>query len=454
LAPGADLGTVPEIPDWKQKYRDSVLEMESEEKRWRRVETVLRRLVSRLCAAGMGTSGPLDDALGAIAEANRREAEAEELDALAQQLTLRLVTVEPETQRPAPAASGRPAEAICASVRTLLERVAADAATNPSVIALSAELGAATTDAALAEVLLRIADLVHERGARIARERHQTGTVLAHVGKRLDEMLVYFAATADDARTHREATLSFDAAVMAQVRDLSVEFEAATELHDLQSLVGRGLESVSRCVHDFRHQAEERLTEQTARTDVMCARVAALEQETRELHDRLAEERDRARVDSLTKVANRKAFDERLAQELARMRHTTAPVTLLVWDLDNFKTINDSYGHRAGDRVLQNVAQCFAASVRSTDFVARIGGEEFAMIIIGLPIDAAIGVANDLRTAVEALRFHFRGKPIRVTASCGITEIREREAAESAFDRADAALYLAKDAGRNACIAS
>ena len=442
-----------ETPDWKQKYRNSVLEMEAEEKRWRHVETVLRRLVNRLCAAGMGTSATLDEELAAIAEANRRQAEVDELGALAKNLTRKVVAVETQTLRPSLPETSRPGTATCASVRTLLERIADDDALNPLVIALGGELQAAKTDGALAEVLLRIADLVHERGERIARERLQAATVLSDVGKRLEEMLDFFAATAADSRSSREATVSFDAAVMAQVRDLSVEFEAATDLHALQSLVGRGLESVSRYVHDFRRQAEDRLSEQSVRNHAMCARVATLEQETRELHGRLAEERDRARVDSLTNVANRKAFDERLAQELARMRHTAAPVTLLVWDLDNFKAINDSYGHRAGDRVLQSVARCFATGVRSTDFVARIGGEEFAMIMIGLRLDAAVGMANDLRAAVETLRFHFRGRPIRVTASCGITEIKDSETAERAFDRADAALYRAKDAGRNACVA-
>ncbi len=440
-----------DIPDWKQKYRNSVLEMEAEEKRWRHVEAVLRRLVNRLCAAGMGTSEPLDEGLGRIAQANRRHAEVDELEALAQHLTRQVVAVETKTPAREPAENWK---ATCASVRTLLERVAEGDVESPVVLALGAELGAAKTDAALAEVLLRIADLVHERGEQIARDRLQAASVLADVGKRLEELLAYFVATAEDSRTNREATASFDAAVMAQVRDLSVEFESATELHALQSMVGRGLESVSRCVQDFRRQADDRLTEQTARAEAMGVRVAALEQEARELQGRLAEERDRARVDSLTNVANRKAFDERLAQELARMRHTAGPVTLLIWDLDNFKSINDHYGHRAGDRVLQSVARCFASGVRSTDFVARIGGEEFAMIMIGLPIEAAVGMANDLRIAVEGLRFHFRGKPIRITASCGVTEIKERESAESAFDRADSALYRAKDAGRNACVAA
>jgi len=445
---------VSEPPDWKQKYRNSVLEMEAEEKRWRHVEEVLRRLVNRLCAAGMDGSGPLDDELATIAEANRRQAAVEELEALAKNLTRKVVAVETQTLRLSLPETSRPGAATRASVRTLLERIADDDAQNPVVIALAGALQAAKTDAALAEVLLRIADLVHERGERNARERLQAATVLADVGKRLEEMLDFFAATAEDSRSSREATVSFDVAVMAQVRDLSVEFEAATDLHALQSLVGRGLESVSRCVHDFRRQTEDRLSEQSVRNEAICARVATLEQEARELHGRLAEERDRARVDSLTNVANRKSFDERLAQELARMRHTAGPVTLLVWDLDNFKAINDSYGHRAGDRVLQSVARCFATGVRSTDFVARIGGEEFAMIMIGVPLDTAVGMANELRAAVEMLRFHFRGTPIRVTASCGITEIKDGETAECAFDRADAALYRAKDAGRNACIAA
>jgi diguanylate cyclase len=445
---------VSETPDWKRKYRDSVLEMEAEEKRWRQVETVLRRLVNRLCAAGMGSHAPLDTELRAIADANRRQAEVEELEELAKQLTRQVVAEETQTQRLVSIEPAAAAAATRAAVRTLLERLGEGDPDHSAASALTGALSAAKTDAALAAVLLRIADLVRERGESLARARREAATVLSEVGKRLDEMLEYLAETAQQSRTDREATASFDAAVTAQVQSLSVEFAGATELHALQSLVARGLESVSRCVQDFRRQAEDRLTEQTARTDAMCARVASLEQEARDLHDRLGEERDLARVDSLTKVANRKAFDERLAQELARMRHTAAPVTLLVWDLDHFKTINDSYGHRAGDRVLQSVAQCLASAVRSTDFVARIGGEEFAMILIGLPLATAIGMADQLRAAVESLPFHFRGKPIRVTASCGITEIRERESAESAFDRADSALYRAKNGGRNACIAA
>jgi diguanylate cyclase len=127
---------------------------------------------------------------------------------------------------------------------------------------------------------------------------------------------------------------------------------------------------------------------------------------------------------------------------------------MLLWHIDSYKVINDSYGHRAGDRVLQSVAGCFAQALRASDFVARIGGEEFAVLLIGLRLAEAVNVANQVRTAVEGLRFHFRGKPVRVTASCGITELQENDASEAAFDRADAALYRAKNGGKNLCVAA
>jgi diguanylate cyclase len=92
--------------------------------------------------------------------------------------------------------------------------------------------------------------------------------------------------------------------------------------------------------------------------------------------------------------------------------------------------------------------------VRGNDFVARIGGEEFVMLLGGAKIEQAMLIANQVRTAVEALRFHFRGTPVRVTVSCGLTELQENDVAEAAFDRADRALYRAKHGGKNLCVAA
>jgi diguanylate cyclase len=456
-----------ENPDWKQKYRDSVAEMEAGERRWQQIEKVLRRLVNRLCAAGMGVDARLDEELAAVAAANRRNADVMELETLAAALTSAVAAVDvvapvvpigraAGAKNPAGERQERAArwDSTCAAAGVLLERLALIGADDSGAGALKAELTQAKTDSDLAAILLRTADLIHERAGPLARDRQQAATLLAEVGKRLGELSEYFSAASGASRARLEDTASLDSSVMQQVRELSQETHAATDLHSLRSLVATRLESVGQSVREFRSREEARLVEQTARADEMRSRVAALEYETRELNEKLDAERRRARVDPLTAVPNRKAFDERIAQEIARRAHTSGPVTLLVWDIDNFKAINDSYGHRAGDRVLQHVARCLARGIRSTDFIARIGGEEFTIVMIGLAMEVAIRIANDLRASVEALRFHFRGVPVRVTVSCGITELKDTDGAESAFDRADAALYRAKNGGKNACIAA
>jgi len=196
------------------------------------------------------------------------------------------------------------------------------------------------------------------------------------------------------------------------------------------------------------------MAEYNGRAEHMRERIADLEREAQELHSKLDREKHGARLDPLTGVANRKSFDERFAQEITRRAHGGARAVLLLWDIDNFKVINDSYGHKAGDRVLQSVAACFTASLRASDFVARFGGEEFAVLLGGLGLVEAENIANQVRTAVEGLRFHFRKTPVRITVSCGITELHQDDAPEAAFERADAALYRAKNSGKNLCVAA
>jgi diguanylate cyclase len=457
---------VSETTDWKQKYRDSLLEMEAEEKRWREVERILRRLIGRLCAAGMGVNPQLDDELTALAAANRRPADASELERLAESLTTAVVAVDatspvpqlavppPPPPPPSSAAISNRWSSTCAAVAALLERLKTDAADHSAIQNLIAQLAIAATDAALAAIVARTADLIHERGESLARERLQAAAVLSEVTARLEEMAGYLSESSSASRSHFDDTRSLNEAVMSHVRELTDEVSGATELALLQSAVSARLATVAQQVSNFRAREQTRLMEYNGRAERMRARIADLERETQELHSKLDLEKHGARLDPLTGVANRKFFEERFGHEIERRARGGTPSGLLLWDIDNFKVINDSYGHRAGDRVLQSVAGCFTAALRATDFVARIGGEEFAVLLIGLQLAEAMNVANQVRKAVESLRFHFRGTPVRVTASCGITELHAQDASEAAFDRADAALYRAKHGGKNLCVAA
>jgi diguanylate cyclase len=103
--------------------------------------------------------------------------------------------------------------------------------------------------------------------------------------------------------------------------------------------------------------------------------------------------------------------------------------------------------------VLREVAVCLSRGRREVDFFARFGGEEFVSLLVGTELGDALLTAEEMRSAVEALRFHFHGSPVRVTVSCGLTALRDGDSADTVFDRADAALYKAKNSGRNLCIA-
>jgi diguanylate cyclase len=120
-----------------------------------------------------------------------------------------------------------------------------------------------------------------------------------------------------------------------------------------------------------------------------------------------------------------------------------------LWDIDRFKSINDTFGHDAGDRLLRRIGLLFNKHRRRDDFIARIGGEEFALLLPGTDLELAFGVADRLREAVAATPFNYRGTRQQITISCGITEFRPGDTPLSIYKRADQALYEAKAAGRN-----
>lgn len=169
---------------------------------------------------------------------------------------------------------------------------------------------------------------------------------------------------------------------------------------------------------------------------------------------RIEEELQRlARTDSLTGLFNRRVFLERLALEAARLaRLETSPIALLMLDLDYFKRINDSYGHAAGDVVLRHFAQLIRTMVRTIDLPARLGGEEFAILLPGANQTDALALAERLREKVAASSLPHEKGDIRYTVSIGVAALCANDAnSEAALHRADAALYSAKANGRNQC---
>jgi len=167
----------------------------------------------------------------------------------------------------------------------------------------------------------------------------------------------------------------------------------------------------------------------------------------RELNQQLEE---MAMSDELTDLANRRYFFLRGNEEIIRSRRYRASLSLIMLDLDKFKTINDTFGHDTGDQALQCVAKTLKAQCREVDIPARLGGEEFGILLPNTQLEEAVNVAERIRRAIEELHCMHEGKTVAMTASLGVASTKPgMKVLDELFHHADTAMYQAKNAGRN-----
>jgi diguanylate cyclase len=194
----------------------------------------------------------------------------------------------------------------------------------------------------------------------------------------------------------------------------------------------------TRRMQDANHQLEQKL--EASRDDLT------------QLQRDLENVRREAMLDPLTKIFNRKSFDDGLYRACAEARANGEPLCLMLLDIDNFKSFNDTWGHQTGDQVLRLVAMTMKSNIKGRDIAARYGGEEFATILPETDLEGALIVADNIRKAIQAkelLKRSTNEKLGRITASFGVAEFREADTPMSLIERADRCLYAAKHAGRN-----
>jgi len=201
----------------------------------------------------------------------------------------------------------------------------------------------------------------------------------------------------------------------------------------------------------------------------LLAETRHMQDTNRALEDKLAASRDdiaslrrdlddvrrESLLDPLTKIANRKSFDEGLEKAIAQAEGSDEPLCLMIIDIDHFKSFNDTYGHQTGDQVLRLVAMTLKSNIKGKDLAARYGGEEFVAILPATDLDGALLVAETIRRAVQAkelLKRSTNEKLGRITASFGVAAWRRGDTAAALIERADRCLYAAKHAGRNRVI--
>jgi diguanylate cyclase len=411
------MGTGVEQDIWERKYHLALERMERDERDFRELEEGLRRLAVRLVALARGQDSDIDGLLDRLNEALRDSPQPAVLDTLLDSLSDAVAGLDrlpPAVNDDAPAV-----------------------ASGPSV---------ATVDAAAALPPHADGEVVTSLRADIARLQD----LLAAVSARLGDMTRYLAAEL----AHGEAVAGgreLDATVREEMRALGESTLAATDLGALQAEVNARLSLIDTHFREYRDREDARMAAYRDRAERMRDRVAELETQATSLQDSLRREHALALTDLLTGLPNRLAYERHMEKVQAQVRDTGPPVCLAALDIDHFKSINDNFGHAAGDAVLRIVGQTLTRELPEAAFVARYGGEEFVVVFSGSGRDHALQAAQGLCALVASLAFHASGKPVSVTMSGGVACFDRHDTAADVFERADRALYAAKRAGRNRC---
>lgn len=429
---------------YRKKYMALLDEVDAKEKEWAELDGRLRRILTHLLIVAEGPgSAEISAELSAIRDGLRQGLDFGAVEAHVEALKERVLR---ETRWAESPAAFPPLHQILIH---LVERLPLPPEMAGMGVAVVEALEAGIAPDGLPEAIDSITGLVLEARQRAQEERSELERLLQEITGRLQEIDAGFAAAHQAAESGFASNRTLDAAVRAEVQGLEASARRVEDLDGLRRAVSATLESIRS--HLAEKQRDDAAREEELRREVGRLRegIASLEREVDEHREKTRAAREASIRDALTGCYNRLAYTERAAAEEARWKRYGTALSLLVLDVDHFKGINDTFGHRAGDQVLKAIAQIAARQLREADFFARYGGEEFVALLPETRLDAALVAAEKVRQAVEAFRFHSRGKRVPITLSCGATELRPGDTLAGAFERADKALYRAKGAGRN-----
>ncbi|MFM5462545.1 GGDEF domain-containing protein [Aeromonas simiae] len=307
------------------------------------------------------------------------------------------------------------------------------------------ELLGGVTLAKLSELALQVIELIIQ-GTR--EERKASQAFLISLNEGLHAVHFSFTESLDEGRTLQEETSRSRQALNKELRSIDETLAQADALELLKQDMHRHMDAISLLLSD-RDALYQRERHLITRLSSMEAKLRLMKEETAEYKKRLTIQKHKLFLDSLTQVHNRAALEERLELEYKRWLRYQTPLCLAVIDIDHFKTINDNYGHMAGDKALKVVAKALQRSLRDTDFIARFGGEEFVVLLPNINPEKFHKPLDKLRQTIKSIPFRFKDARVEITISIGATLFKEGDQTTDAFERADQALYGSKHSGRD-----
>lgn len=313
------------------------------------------------------------------------------------------------------------------------------------VAAIRTRLNAATSADAFIKTLEELRDLVMQA---YLSANQAFASYLNAVNHELSDIYSALGGAVASESSRRAASADLQTSMRQGMQKLAEHTEAATDLAQLKSSVQSQIGNIRQALDNYQ-QGEQAQNQLASQLDALANKIKIMEADAEKNRSMLEKQRHKALHDPLTELPNREYYNERAHAEYQRWQRYQRPLTLAVFDIDHFKKINDGHGHQAGDRVLKVIGRSIAKRLREVDFFCRFGGEEFVALMPETSVADAMPLLDKIRTAIANAAFNYQEQPIAITLSIGATELKAGDSLESAFARADGALYAAKAGGRN-----
>lgn len=295
-----------------------------------------------------------------------------------------------------------------------------------------------------------IVGLVRSYMGHLVREQDQVTTFAREVGRNLIDVEKHLMTYLKSTKDSQSANSEFHQTLGGQMEGIRESFVIGQSINEIKGFVFAKLAVI-------RNVIDNKAKEDAVRYEKACSEIEELQKNIRTMKKEIGQAKERTKslerevlLDSLTGIHNRRAYEQRIMEEMQRYRRYQQTFSLILFDVDRFKDLNDRFGHRAGDKCLKEIINRIKLCIRNTDFLARYGGEEFAIILPGTNREGACIVAEKVRRSIEMTRFYYQNQSIPVTISLGVTEVKSVDPEpETVFSRSDDAMYRAKREGRN-----
>ncbi len=498
--------------DWKKKYQTIIHELESKEKTWGNLESLLRKAIGRLSIAGQGIDATLDNQLKDIRTISRNKSDDElstALDKLSDVLSaidekespqndsvkdelgtindvmmqLLALLAPPEEHQSrferiksllppknthsiltelaeelnlimaSPLNSETETNKTTSNINDvilgLLDRLSIVPGMNKTSKEIQSNIRSGLALEQWPMVLDKIAQEVSIALQLINDEKNELEHFIAQVTEQLVEITGYIFEDQEEQKSGLTEAQNFHIKMNDEVIKMHENVNSASDIESLKQVLDSNIHSLKDNISDYLTRGKLRFNAAETRNQTLSAQVTHMEKETQDLKQRLDENKKKLIFDTLTGIHNRMAYNDHIKKLMARWKRYGEQFCYAIIDIDHFKNVNDTYGHNTGDKVLKLVASIMQKNIRESDTLFRIGGEEFVLILPNTSLDQAEPTIEKIRNAVSSSGFRFKDDKVVIHISAGLTEVNDSDTEESLYERADKGLYQAKETGRN-----